>query len=1009
MLARYLKHPAAMVLVLITLLIGGLYSYTRLSVDLFPNLNYPLVNIITHYEGGSAKDIETLVTRPIESQMRSLQNVRRISSESRPGLSTVTVEFNWGVSGKDARSLVSQALSTALPALPSGTRPVMENLGSTLQNVVKYGILYDSSIDPGNLKNLFELKIANYLKTVPGVNRIEVNGGETSAWLIHPDPLKLYRNRLDYNDIAEKVMQNNRQVMAGFVNEMYEDFAVTGKGVFPDIEALRNVGLNDSPLFLKNVANVGKGYLPKRYAIYIDGHPGIVLKVYKNARANTPAVVAGIDMALKSMKHLLPSGVRIIKVYDQSKVINDSATSLRDDIIIGIFLVAAMMILFLFNLRNSLIVALSVPVITIVTLIIMDLLGYSLNMITLGAMAVAVGMVVDDSIIIIENIIRHKESGEDAFTAALNGTREIAAADASGTFTAVAAFIPFLFLSGLGGRFTEPFGVVISTMLLLSLIISLSIIPVYMAHQKNLTFKRPIAQPFVEWVIALNHRILIHFLRYPKRVIFFSFLLLIASAAILIYLPLSFIPKVDEGAILLEYHMPPGTGLKESNRIGMELEKIALKHPVVEAVYRRTGSEGGTFQIEPVSQGELTIKLKNKRTISIFEVMKELRKESDQIPGIITIYHQVTAEKMDEAMSGLPSTFAVTLYGENYDTLTKLAGKVEKAADMIPGINAVVNPAKYKVPQILVIPRRDVIARYGIDAVRLLSEVRYHIGGKSVGSVMKNQRVIPVYLQDAEGAEMGLQKIRQIMIKTTSGYVPLSRLAEVKVAGGSATIEHINLQRVVTLPMEIEGSIPNIRRELMHKIDAIGLPKGCFARFGGEYENLIDMGKSFLIYGLIAVLLIYIIITIHLGNAKDPLAILATLPLPFTGAFIAMGITHSEVNLSFIIGLITLLGVGINHGIVLVHFINQFIRSDGMGAIDAIKKAAEVRTRPILLTVLTAIIALFPIALGIGIGSKIQQSLAISVIGGLFFSIFFTLNVLPLIFILLHKNTRYRQ
>ncbi len=990
-----------MLLILIMLITGGIYSYTRLPVDLFPNLNYPLINIITHYQGGSAEDMEILITRPIEAQMRSLQDVRRITSVSRPGLSSVTVEFNWGISSRDARSLVSQALSTALPALPRNATPVMENLGSTLQNIVKYGVIYGSNTDPGELKSLFKLKIANYLRTVPGVNRIEVIGGEQSAYIIHPDDLKLWRNRLDYTTIAGKVAANNRQVMAGFMSMWHRDFAVTGRGMIRDIDDLRNVGITSAPVFLKDVARVKKGFMPRRYEVYVNGRPGLVMKVYKNARANTLSLVSRLDQALESVSHLLPSGVRVIKVYDQSKVIRDSAVSLRDDILMGIMLVGAMMILFLFSIRNSMVVALSVPVIAVVTLIFMDLLGYSLNMITLGAMAVAVGLVVDDSIIIIENIIRHRDMGEDAFSAAIKGTREIAAADASGTFTTVAAFIPFLFLSGLGGRFTGPFGAVISIMLLLSLIISLSIIPAYMAHQKKLSLKRPVAQPFVDMIIRINHSLLARFLNYPMPAILFSFGLLALSALSMLLLPVSFIPRVDEGAILLEYHMPPGTSLKEANGIGMELEKMALKHPAVEAVYRRTGSEGGTFQIEPVNRGELTIKLKQRRKASIFAVMKELRRESDSIPGIVTIYHQVTAEKMDEAMSGLPSAFAVTLYGEDYDTLERVASRVEEAAGTIPSIAATVNNARFKVPQLLVTPRRDHLARYGVDADRILQEVRFHTGGDIVGNIIKDQVVIPIFLRDPQGDRITEEQIRQIRIKTDLGYVPLERLTTIKTTESAGSIQHINLQRVVTLPMEIEGPIPQVRKALMRKIKALGLPQGYFARFGGEYENLLDMAGDFAVYGIISVLLIFIIITIHLGNMKDPLAILLNLPLPFAGAFIAMVITGAEVNLSFIIGLITLLGIGINHGIVLLHFVKEY-RSQGMEIIPAIEKAASVRTRPILLTVLTSVIALFPIALGIGTGSEIQQSLAICVIGGLLASIFFTLNVLPLVYCRLH-------
>jgi len=1002
MLEYCLKQPFVLLIMIIAAVIGGVYAYDSLSVDLFPNMNYPLINVITHYPGGSSKDVETLVTRPIETQMSTLQNVRRISSVSKQGLSIVTVEFAWGETGKDARQLAAQALSIATGSLPTGAKPVLENLGSTLQQIAEYGVIYRKKTRPGELRSYLETKLANFLKTVSGVNRVEVVGGEEKSFVINPDNYKLIQNNLSYQNIADKVTANNLQLLAGYYSAYHQDHAVTGKGMIQDIDELKNVAMNSNPLFLKNIAAVHIGYLPKRYAVYINGKPGIALLVYKNPNANTMKVSKGVWQAIETIRPSLPQGARIVRIYDQAKVIGDAASSLKDDIVIGIVLVAIMMILFLGSLKNSVLVALSVPVIAVVTLIFMNILGMSLNMITLGAMAVAVGMVVDDSIIIIENIIRHRELGKGAFEAAMDGTREIAAADTSGTLTTVASFMPFLFLGGLAGRFAVPFGITISIMLLLSLIISLSIIPAWMAHQKKYKRKDPLAMPLVSAVVSINHRILDSFLRHRKTVIFGSILLFIASGTILFFLPVSFIPKIDEGSILLEYTMPSGTSLKESNKIGHMIEKVALRNPHVTEVYRRTGSEGGTFQVEPVNKGELVIKLKpsHERRTSIFRVMKDLEKETDKIPGIITLYHQVTAEKLDESMSGLPTLFGVTVYGSDYQKLQEIADEIEKTASRIPGIAAVVNNSKYKVPQLLIIPKREAMARYGINVDDLLHEIRYHLGGKIISRIIKNQRVIPIFLRDKGGDQMDLEKIRSIPIKTALGYVPLNRLAGTKIYAGAAQIQHINLQRVVTLPMEVGGSIRQITKTLREKIHALHLPKGYFALFGGDYQNLIGMAKRFAVYGIIGALLIYMIISLQLGNALHPLAILLGLPLPFAGAFIAMGITHAEVNLSFFIGLITLLGVAVNNGIVLVDYINRY-RGDGIERMEAIEMAARTRTRPILLTVLTAIIALFPIALGIGIGSKMQQSLAICVIGGLLTNIFFTLNVLPVIYSIL--------
>ncbi len=1003
MLKYCLKQPFVLLILLLAAVIGGIYAYGRLSVDLFPNMNYPLINVITHYPGGSSKDVETLVTRPIETQMSTLQNVRRISSVSQQGLSIVTVEFEWGESGKDARQLAAQALSVATGSLPAGAKPVLENLGSTLLQIAEYGVIYNrKKTRPGELRSYLETRLANFLKTVNGVNRVEVVGGEEKSFVINPDNKKLRQNNLGYQDIADKVAANNLQLLAGYYSAYHQDRAVTGKGMIRGLDDLRNVALNDKPLFLKNVASVHVGSLPQRYAVYINGKPGITLLIYKNAKANTMQVSKGVAAALKTIEPSLPAGARIVNIYDQAKVIGDAVSSLKNDIIIGIVLVAIMMILFLGSLGTSLLVALSVPVIAIVTMIFMNILGMSLNMITLGAMAVAVGMVVDDSIIIIENIIRHRELGKGAFEAARDGTREIAAADASGTLTTVASFIPFLFLGGLAGRFAGPFGITISIMLLLSLLISLSIVPALMARQKKYKFKEPLAMPLVSALVAVNHRLLDTFLHHKKTVIFGSILLFIASSTILFYLPVSFVPKIDEGSILFEYTMPSGTSLQESNKIGHLVEEIALKNPQVTGVSRRTGSEGGTFQVEPVNKGELVIKLKpaNERKVSIFRVMKELEKETDKIPGIITIYHQVTAEKLDESMSGLPTLFGLTVYGSNDRKLQKIADEIAKTASHVPGIDAVVNNSKNRVPQLLIVPKREALARYGINAGDLLHEARYYIGGKIISRIIKDRRVIPIFLRDQNGGRLDLQKIRSIPIKTALGYVPLSRLAETKISAGAAQIEHVNLQRVVTLPMQISGSIPQITETLRQKIAALHLPKGYFVLFGGDYQNLIEMAKSFAVYAIIGALLIYMIISLQLGNALHPLAILLGLPLPFAGAFIAMGITHAELNLSFLIGLITLLGVAVNNGIVLVDYINRY-RQEGLERMAAIEKAAGTRTRPILLTMLTAVVALFPIALGIGIGSKMQQSLAICVIGGLLANIFFTLNVLPVIYSIL--------
>jgi len=999
----YLKQYFVMWLILLMAIIGGIYAFNKLSIDLFPNLNYPLVKVITHKSGMSSKDIELLVTNPIESSLNSLQRVRRISSVSRAGLSTITVQFEMGISPVNARNRVIQAIAKISNSLPNNTKPLVENLGTKLTNVVTYGVTYPKN-KTGEVTNFCTVKLSNILKSLNGVNKIEVIGGRKMGFIIKPKESLLIKNNLSYNDIKKAVQANNLQILDGYMERFHLDYAISGDGKINSIKQLRNIPIKQN-LLLKDVATVKKGFIPQRYTVHINGKGGIALLVYKNTHANTITVVKELDKRLKNIQSIFPQGMKITKMYDQSKVIRDSSNSLRDDIIVGIVLVFIMMILFLGNSGSAFFVSMSVPVIAVITLIFMHFLGLSLNMITLGAMAVAVGMVVDDSIIVIENIMKHVESGKDKIQATIDGTKEIVLADVSATLTNVVAFIPFLFLGSLAGNFTRPFGIVVSVMLILSLIISLSIIPAYMAHRKNIKLKKPIAYRFIKMVQKIVIIILDKFLNYKKTVAIFAFLAFLASGALLIFLPVSFLPQVDEGAILLEYHMPPGTSLSESNVIGDSLEQIALRNKNVNGVYRRTGSDGNSFGVEPVNQGELVISLKTKRTDSIFKVMNQLKKYTNKIPGIICLYHQVTAEKLDESMSGIPAMFALTIYGDSNKELIVLSNKIEKIAKTIPNIASIVNNTKYKVPQIILKPKLSALKNYGINSKRLLESIRFQILGKQIGSVIKNQIITPIYIQSKKLDKVNEQYLKSIIIKTKTGYVPLSKLSSIHIVDGSSKIEHIDMQKVVTMPMEIDGNIKTITQELFAKIDKLHLPKGYYVNFAGEYKELLQLASTFLLLAFISGLLIYIVITVQLGNALQPLAILLNIPLLFSGAFVAMFITHSEINLSFFIGLITLMGVGIKNGIVLVDFINQK-RRNGSEKFEAINEAVKQRTRPILLTVLTAIVALFPIALGIGIGSKTEQSLAISVIGGLVVNIFFTLTILPVLYTIFDRTDK---
>ena len=988
------------------LVLGGIFSLRRLSVDIFPNLNYPLLNIITHYTGGSPHDIETLITRPIETQMGGLPEVRRVSSISRQELSQVTVEFVGGVDIRDARQRVAQALSIVAPDLPPRAHPVIEDLGSSLQEIMDFGVTdTDPSVDAGQLKSYIRMRVIGPLKAAGGIARIEILGVRAAALVDRPDPLALAPQNLSLSWLRGILSANHVQGVAGYVEKEYQDYAVRGLGTVRDLDDLKPIGIPNhvglSPQ-LKDIASVERGFLPQRYTVQIDGKDGVAFRIFKNPDANTLDVARDVYQKRAEIERTLPTGMTITNLYDQSEIIREAANNLKSNILAGAILVVLVLFLFLGSLRRALLIALSIPLSAVISLLFFKWGDFSLNMITLGAMAVAMGMVVDDSIIVLENILRHREMEKKPLRAARDGLKEIRGATLSGTLTTVAAFIPFLFLSGIGGRLAAPFGWVMVIILMASLIISLTLLPVWLAWEKadRAKTKGPIVSGVVLSFIGLNRRILRLFLRKKRWVLSSALLVFVMSAGLLVFSPVSLLPPIDEGAILMEYILPPGTSLRESDRIGGLIENLFREDPDVETLYRRTGSEMKSYEVEPANRGEIIIRLRPKgvRKRDAFRIIRDLKTATDRIPGLITLYHQVTAEKIDESFSGLPTLFGITIYGEDYDQPLEYAGEVGEMAGRRHGVENVVNNTKYRVPEVQVQPIPERLGRYGLSSREILQELKRYLGGHIVYRVVKGEPQIPIYLMGKGDGRSREEEVGNLPICLPNGtFIPLSQLVRFSTDSGPSSISHINMVREVTLPVEIAGSPRDVIRRLQAGIDSLQLPEGYFVEFGGQYPLLLDMLKGFATLAAISLLLVYLIMSIQLGHPIHPLALLSELPLSLIGAFVAIAVTRQPLNISFWIGLITLIGVSVNNGIVLIDYANQR-RKTGMRREDAIEEAAKIRARPILLTTLTSALALFPLSLGLGIGSKIHQPLAICVMGGLIVNTILTLNVLPVVY-----------
>lgn len=997
-LQQTIANPIAVILLVTIAVWGGAFALLHLPVGLFPGLDVPVVNVISHYPGAAAEDMELLITRPIEDRIRTIPGVRRVSSTSIEGVSQVTAELDWGTRLTDARQLVQAELSSVQGDLPAGVKPRLENIGTTLQEVAGYVIYGGGS--PIDLRTTVRMDLASRLMSVEGVSRVEVLGGDEPAFIVQLQPDALTREHLTIGEVTAALAKYNQAVAADFIDRGSREYLIRGDSrlqTVEDVLAVPVVADGVRSVFLQDIAVVRSGRAPRHYEVHGNGLPAVAFIVSKQPNASTIDVVHRINRELDGLKPLLPPGAQVRKFYDQADIVTEARDSLFHDLIIGALLAASVLFFFMGTFRATLIVTATIPITLLATLAMMQAFGQTLNVITLSALTLAVGMVVDDAIVVAESIVRHVQSGEDRQVASLNGVMEIAGPDASGTFTTVAAFAPLLFLGGIAGLFVRPFGLVVSVALLASLMVSLTFVPMMFGHTGLTGQRRAIGSRLLAWLDRALQRTLLFAFAHRGMTVLLGILTLGLGGLAAWLGPVSVLPPIDEGAILIEYVMPPGTSLKESDRVGEILERLALSQQDVETVYRRTGSPERGFQIEGVNRGELTIKLtpRSVRTRTVDQIMESLRSEYGKIPGVAFLYHQPTQEKMDESLSGLPAMFGVTIFGPDMNELVSLAAQAEKIMAGDPALANIVNNTKIKSPQIIVQPDPVELARCGISPSDVFETIQAARFGVQATTIVRQRQQVQVLVKADSPSDVTLDWLEGLAISTPSGQtVPLRRVADIRVTHLPAAVTRLNGQREITILAEVNGSIPAAVNRLRQKFSMISLPSGYSIAFTGQYQVMKRTVLDFVLVGLAAIMLIYLIMAMQFRSWLQPLIILVTIPVALVGAIVLLAITQVGLDVSVGMGALTLVGLAVNNAIVLLDYANRQMAS-GQTISDSLQSAASVRLRPILMTATTTIFALIPVAVNPAVGSRIFQPFAITVIGGLLSATAATLVLVP--------------
>ncbi|RMH55671.1 MAG: hypothetical protein D6679_11020 [Candidatus Hydrogenedentota bacterium] len=1008
------RRPIVVLILMLALTLAGIGSADQMPVGLFPDLNVPLVNIITHLPGASAENIEFLVSRPIESQMQSIPGVQRVSSVSAEGISRVTIQFAWGTRVQDAWMIVQARLARLRSLLPQGATPRLENIGTTLQEVCDY-VVYGVD-DPVALTNLVRYKIAGRINEVPGVASVDVIGGEERAFFVRVRPEALDAARLSIPNLVRTLQKYNSLESAGYYEDAGREYRIRAEGRIRTIEDLKHLALSDrdgTSVPLSAVATLSEGVRPKHYTVTGNGHPAVALLVRKQPSANTTDVVAAVDKFLSENRSLFPHGTIVQKYYDQSEIVHESQHEILEDMVLGAGIAIAVLAFFLGAFRPTLIVVITIPLTLLGTIVIMRFFGLSFNVITMSALVLSIGMIVDDTIVVAENIHRHSSKGLSPIDAAWRGTVEIAAADTAGTVTTAAAFLPLVFITGIFGLFLKPFGVTISSALMISLLFSLTLVPI-------LFCRLPVAQRLPresragEHVLRLLQEPLLSLLDFcfdhRKVVVGAAALGGVAGVLCSLGMNVAVLPPIDEGGILVEYTLPPGTSLTQSNRLGAELVKTVLSDPAVACVFRMSGSPEGGFQIEGVNLGEILIKLK-KRTLrrrSADDVIRTLRKSFDGLEGAVLVYHQPTQEKMDESFSGLPAVFGVTIYGDDEEELEKIAGQVEKIMAADPAISNIVNNTKFKASQVDVRIDPAKLERFHLEPEDVFQTLKAAHQDLVATSIIKPRETVSVIVTlDHNSATAGSDLVN-LPIGTYQGtLVPLSAVASISRRKTPSALHRLNGQRELTLIAEVEGNIPSVAAHLKKSFRTLSLPSGYSISISGQYKVLMRSALDLVLLLAGAILLIYFILVLQTGSGMRPILILVTVPTALTGAVVALRLFNQALDVSVALGVITLVGVAVNNAIVLLDFADRSLvrlemqHGNAAGGLDrtlrinAFKEAVSIRLRPILLTSLTTIGALIPAALALHTGSHIFQPFAITVIGGLTTSLFATLILIP--------------
>ncbi|MBC8315575.1 MAG: efflux RND transporter permease subunit [Bacteroidales bacterium] len=1002
-------------------LLAGSYITSRIEIDIFPDLNAPTVVVMTEAHGMASEEVEKLVTFPIETAINGATGIRRVRSSSSMGFSIVWAEFNWGVDIYNARQIVSEKLQTINDVLPVGIgNPMLAPQSSLLGEIMIFSISSDS-IDPLHLRTLAEWEIRPQLLAVGGVAQITIIGGEYKEYQILADPYKMKNYDVTMNELLEASQSTNENASGGFINEFGNEYIIRGIARTTDIEEIGNTVIKmreGAPVLLKHVCAIKIGAAPKIGDGSYRGESAVVITVNKQPNVNTIDLTKELNETIVEIQEKLPDYIQFNKdIFEQADFINIAVSNVRKALLEGALFVIVVLFIFLMSFRTTIISVVAIPLSLLVTVLTLKLFGFTINTMSLGGMTIAIGSLVDDAIIYVENIYKRlkenvrkeKSKRGPSLQVVLNASREIRSSILNATFIIIIAFVPLFFLGGMEGRMLKPLGIAYIVSLFASLIVAMTVTPVLCSYMLT-NEKRLIKRKVGSWVTrSLTYFYMLSLKQSLKQkwiIVSASTILFILAFIVFLSFGRTFLPPFNEGSLAINIATIPGISLEESNKIGVEAEKILLAIPEVTTTSRKTGRAELAEHSFGVNVAEIEIPFVLKER-SRAEFLQDVRDKLGQIQGIIIEVGQPITHRIDHMLSGTRSNIAIKLFGTDLREMYMLAMEIRNSIENVEGIADLNVEQQIEIPQIQIKPKRDMLAKYGIPVSDFIQFVDVAFGGEKISDVFEEERSFDLVLRFDDPYRGSLEAINNVLIDTDSGTkIPLKAIADISSTSGPTSINRENVKRKIVISANIAGrDLRSVVNDIQKHIgDEIVFPEGYSIQYGGQFESEERASRIILFTSLAAIIVIFLILYQEFKKSSLAWIILLNLPLALIGGVASIWITSSVLSIPAIIGFITLFGIATRNGILLVSKYRNLAK-EGYSLQDTVIKGSMDRLSPILMTALTAALALIPLAIaGDKPGNEIQSPMAVVILGGLLSSTLLNVYVVPVVYTLMNSK-----